>query len=441
MPPAAAAALAAPAGQWDSGLLGWIGAVAALLVLAALLVSAEVALSWMSPARIGELAASVGREPARLRQISADPPRYLNLLALLRITCQLAAAVLATFVAVRLLGVGWPAFASAAAVMAVVTYVGVEVAPRILARQSAERVALVAAPAVVLLGRLLGPLSQLLVLLGRGLTPRRGHREGPFSSEAELRDLVDLAEQRRFIDADEREMIHSVFELGDTAVREVMVPRTEMVAIERERDLDDALSLALRSGFSRIPVEGENADDIVGILYLKDVVAAMHERPGEAEAEPVERVMRAASYVPDTKPIDGLLREMQAEQTHLAIVIDEYGGTAGLITIEDIIEEIVGEITDEYDNEIAPIEELPGGDARVLARLPLDELADHFGVALRVDDVETVGGLLAYALNRVPIAGSTVTMEGLRFTAETPAGRRNRIRTVLVERDSAGPRP
>ena len=197
--------------------------------------------------------------------------------------------------------------------------------------------------------------------------------------------------------------------------------------------MDQALSLHLRSGFSRIPVAGENEDDVVGIAYLKDIVAWSHEHP-DAGATSVREVMRPASYVPDSKPIDEMLRQMQSQQIHVAIVIDEYGGTAGLVTIEDILEEIVGEITDEYDQERPPVEWLSPDVARVAARLSVDELAEIFGVTIQAEDVETVGGLLAHALGRVPIAGSEGTIGGLRLTAENLSGRRNRIGTVLVER-------
>jgi CBS domain containing-hemolysin-like protein len=253
---------------------------------------------------------------------------------------------------------------------------------------------------------------------------------------------VDLLEQRRVIQPDERAMIHSVFELGDTIVREVMVPRTEMVFVERGKTLRQALSLALRSGFSRIPVVGENEDDVVGIAYLKDIVTRSYEHREGESVEKVDSIMRPATFVPESKPIDALLREMQARQIHLAIVIDEYGGTAGLVTIEDILEEIVGEITDEYDKEQPPVEWLGEGRARVTARLPVEELGELFGVRIDAEDVETVGGLLAQRLGRVPIAGSVATVAGLRLTAESLAGRRNRIGTVTVERaDLAGHGP
>jgi CBS domain containing-hemolysin-like protein len=209
-----------------------------------------------------------------------------------------------------------------------------------------------------------------------------------------------------------------------------------MVFIESDKTVEQALSLALRSGFSRIPVVGENEDDVVGIAYLKDIVKWSHEHPGVEATEKIATVMRPASYVPDSKPVDELLRQMQAQRNHVAIVIDEYGGTAGLVTIEDILEEIVGEITDEYDTEQPPVEWLPDGSARVTARLPVAELEDEFGVRVDAEDVETVAGLLAHALGRVPIAGSTASVSGLRLTAESLEGRRNKIGTVLVERET-----
>jgi CBS domain containing-hemolysin-like protein len=412
----------------------WLVLLAAALVLVAgLFASAETALARISRVRVEELIRDDGRRARMLGEVVADSPRYLNLMLLLRVSCELAATVIVAALCTTWLGASWRAYATAAAVMIVISYIAVGVSPRTLGRQHVDRVALLGAAVIHPLARVLGPLPKLLILLGNALTPGKGFREGPFTSEAELRDLVDLAEQRRLIQPDEREMIHSVFELGDTLVREVMVPRTDIVFIERGKTLRQALSLALRSGFSRIPVVGENEDDVVGIAYLKDIVRRSHEyRDGES-VERVESIMRPATYVPDSKPIDELLREMQARQTHCAVVIDEYGGTAGLVTIEDILEEIVGEITDEYDQEAPPVEQLDDGRARITARFPVEDLADLFGVEIDVDEVETVGGLLAHALGRVPIAGSQAAVAGLRLTAENVAGRRNKIRTVLVE--------
>jgi CBS domain containing-hemolysin-like protein len=245
---------------------------------------------------------------------------------------------------------------------------------------------------------------------------------------------VDLLEQRRVIEPGESAMMQSVFELGETIVREVMVPRTDIVFVERGKTVRQALSLALRSGFSRIPVVGENEDDVIGIAYLKDLAEHIEKNRESEPVAKVESVMRPATFVPESKPVDVLLRDMQARQIHLAVVIDEYGGTAGLVTIEDILEEIVGEITDEYDQEQPTVDWLAPGRARVTARLPVTDLEDLFGVSIEAEDVETVGGLLAYALGRVPIAGSVATVAGLTLTAESLAGRRNRIGTVTVER-------
>jgi CBS domain containing-hemolysin-like protein len=227
-------------------------------------------------------------------------------------------------------------------------------------------------------------------------------------------------------------MIHSVFELGDTIVREVMVPRTDLVYIERHKTLRQAMSLFLRSGFSRVPVIGEDLDDIVGFAYLKDVSRRVFDRKAAETTEQVESVMRGVLWVPDSKPADDLLREMQKSRKHIAVVVDEYGGTAGLVTIEDILEEIVGEITDEFDRGDAPFETLPDGSTRVSSRFPVDDLEEAVGVEIDDDEIDSVGGLMAKHLGKVPIPGSTVEVAGLVFRAEEAKGRRNRIGTVLI---------
>ena len=372
--------------------------------------------------------------------MAADLPRYMSVLLLLRALCEIFAAVLVTAAFVSWLGDDWRAVLASLAVVIGLRYLLTGVRPQTgRVGPRTERTAQRAAAFLFPLTRALGPLPRLLVACGNALPPARRARppadeEGPVD-RAELRGLVDYLERRNGIEPGERDMVRSVFELGDTIVREVMVPRTDMVFIEADKTVEQALSLALRSGFSRIPVVGENEDDVVGIAYLKDIVAWSHEHPGAEATEKVATVIRPASYVPDSKPVDELLRQMQAQRNHVAIVIDEYGGTAGLVTIEDILEEIVGEITDEYDNEQPPVEWLSDGSARVTARLSATELGELFGVNLEEEDVETVAGLLAHALGRVPIAGSTATVRGLRLTAENLAGRRNKIGTVLVERD------
>jgi len=414
--------------------------VAALLVVVGgLSAGAEAALSRVSRVAADELERDGRRGAGRLQKVLEDPARYLNLLTLVRVTGELVATVLVTVAALDLFDKVWQALLVTSVTMVVVSYIAIGVSPRTLGRQHPAPIALAAARLVHPLARFLGPLPQLLILVGNALTPGRGFRDGPFASEAELRELVDLAEKNQVIEDREREMIHSVFELGDTIVREVMVPRTDVVFIESDKTLRQALSLALRSGFSRIPVIGEGADDVVGVAYLKDIVRRTYvHRDGES-VERVASVMRPAVFVPESKPVDELLREMQAKQSHLAMVIDEYGGTAGLVTIEDVLEEIVGEITDEYDVERSLVEELSDGSLRVSTRLHVDELAELLDVELQDDDVDTVGGLLAKRLGRVPIPGASVTVQGLELTAEAAHGRRNRIGTLLVRRLGAFP--
>src|SRR5690348_3399723 len=405
-----------------------------LVPLAGFFAMMEAALQRVSKARVEELRREGNPRAARLEALLDDRARLVALLLLLRIVCETVAAVLVALVLYDVWGANWKTVLVAAGIMIVVSYVLVGVGPRTLGRQHAYGVALHTAGLLRWLGRVLGPVATLLIAIGNALTPGRGYRDGPFSTEVELRELVDLAEERGVVETGERNMIHSVFELGDTIAREVMVPRTEVVWIERGKTVRQALALALRSGFSRIPVIGENVDDVVGVVYLKDLVRRSQNN-GESRTGPkVEELMRPPMFVPESKPVDELLREMQAQRNHIAIVVDEYGGFAGLVTIEDILEEIVGEIADEHDTvQRPPIEELPDGSMRVTARLPVEDLAQLFHVELpEDDDVETVGGLLARTLGRVPIEGASAEVGGLRLVAETTGGRRNRIDTMLV---------
>jgi CBS domain containing-hemolysin-like protein len=393
---------------------------------------------WLLVAAIAAILAATWcarTQAAMSRADSDDLSRYGSVLTLLRVCAEVSAAVLVTLAFAHWLGGGWQVFLPAVGALLVARYVLIGVGPRAMSKERAERATRAAKRLLGPLRRVLGPLPRLLDALG-GVLPLGGGRGGDsdISARPELRGLVDFIEGRTEIEPGEREMVRSVFELGDTIVREVMVPRTDMVFIERDKTLDQALSLALRSGFSRIPVVGDNTDDVVGIAYLKDIVAWEREHAGSEETERIDAVMRPATYVPESKPVDELLRQMQIQRIHVAIAIDEYGGTAGLVTIEDILEEIVGEIADEYDTEQAPVEWLAPGTARVTARLPVTELEEQFGVTVDAEDVETVGGLLAHELGRVPIAGAEATVAGLRLTAENLAGRRNKLGTVLVER-------
>jgi CBS domain containing-hemolysin-like protein len=393
----------------------------------------------VSRARAGELLAEGRRGAAPLARVAEDPAPTLSVSTFLRILAETGAAVLATVMFLDVLGSDWRTALVAVATMTAVSFVAVGVGPRTLGRQHSDRIGLVAAPVLAALTRVLGPLARLLVLVGNLLTPGPGFRDGPFASEAELRELVDIAEESELIEAGEREMIHSVFELGDTLVREVMVPRTALVSIEAGESLHSAMSLFLRSGFSRVPVVGEGLDDVRGVLYLKDVARRLHEDPVHGPSQPVEAVMREPHFVPDSKAADELLREMQRDAGHVAIVVDEYGGTAGMITLEDLVEEIVGEIADEYDRDEHDVEELPDGAYRVRSRVHVEEVGELFGLELEDEEVDTVGGLLAKALGRVPIAGATARVDGLVLTADRFEGRRNQLATVLVRRAEEEP--
>jgi CBS domain containing-hemolysin-like protein len=414
--------------------------VAAVLVLVAgVLAMADAALTAFSKSRADGLVVSGRRGAPWVRRLVEDPAAALNTALLLRLAAEITAVVLVAVVCLELIDTLWIAVLVAAGAMLVVSFVVIGVAPRTLGRQHAEQVALSTAGPLLTITRVLGPLPRLLIMLGNALTPGRGFREGPFATEAELRELVDIAEAGRVIESGERQMIHSVFELGDTIVREVMVPRTDVVFIESNKTLRQFQSLALRSGFSRIPVVGPGGlDDVVGIAYLKDVDRRLYDNRDAESVERVESVLRPAFYVPDSKPVDDLLREMQAQRTHVAVVVDEYGGTAGVVTIEDVLEEIVGEITDEYDTEDVPVQQLEDGAVRVSSRLHVDELGDLFGIELSDDDVDSVGGLMAKQLGRVPIPGAEVEVGGLQLVAEGPAGRRNQVGTIVARRVTPG---
>jgi CBS domain containing-hemolysin-like protein len=416
-----------------SGAITMLVVAICLVPLAGTFGAMDAALQRVSKARVEEMRREGLKRADALEEVVQERARHVALLLLLRIACEMVAAVLVTVLFYNLWGSSWQTVLTAAGVMVVVSYVLVGVGPRTLGRQHAYGTALATAGVVKLLGRVLGPVATLLILVGNMITPGRGFRDGPFSSEVELRELVDMAEERGVVESGERNMIHSVFELGDTIAREVMVPRTDVVWIERTKTVRQALALALRSGFSRLPVIGENVDDVVGVVYLKDLVRRS-QNGSDHRGPRVEEVMRPPTFVPESKPVDELLRDMQAQHIHIAIVVDEYGGFAGLVTIEDILEEIVGEIADEHDAfQRPPVEKLPDGSMRVTARLPVEDLAELFDVELpEDDDVETVGGLLARELGRVPIEGAQAEVGGLRLVAESTGGRRNRIDTLLV---------
>ncbi|WP_304116494.1 hemolysin family protein [Mycolicibacterium bacteremicum] len=424
-----------------TGITPLLGAVV-LIALGGLFAAVDAAISTASLARVEEMVRDERPGAIRLARVLADRPRYINLVVLLRITCEVTATVLLVSYLDGPLGVGWGLF-TAAATMVVVSFVAIGVGPRTVGRQNAYTIALASALPLHAISVLLTPISRLLVLIGNALTPGRGFRNGPFASEIELREVVDLAQQRGVVADDERRMIQSVFELGDTPAREVMVPRTEMVWIESDKTVAQATSLAVRSGHSRLPVIGENVDDVVGVIYLKDLVQQTRLERGRMDIR-VGELMRPAVFVPDSKPLDTLLREMQRDRNHMALLVDEYGAIAGLVTIEDVLEEIVGEINDEYDaDEVAPWEELGDKRFRVSARVPIQDLGELYDDLEIGEDLEvdTVGGLLAHELGRVPLPGAQVSWNGLRLRAEGGPDHRGRVRvgTVLISPEEPSP--
>ena len=418
-----------------NGLAPLAGALA-LILLGGLFSAIDAAISTVSMARVEELVRDERPGSVRLSRLVTERPRYINLVVLLRIACEATATVLMVDFLSDKFGLRWALF-GAAAIMTVASFVGIGVGPRTLGRQHAYSIALGSALPLQAISVLLAPISRLLILLGNALTPGRGFRHGPFTSEIELREVVDLAQQRGVVADEERKMIQSVFELGDTPAKEVMVPRTEMVWIESDKSAAQATSLAIRSGHSRLPVVGDDVDDIIGVVYLKDLVRRTYYSVAAARDITVVEVMRPAVFIPDSKPLDDLLKEMQRDRVHMALLVDEYGATAGLITIEDVLEEIVGEIADEYDtDEIAPVDEWDDKVVRGSARLPIEDIGELYDIERDDDlDVDTIGGLLALQLGRVPLPGAEVIWNGLRLRAEGGSDHRGRVRvgTVLVK--------
>jgi CBS domain containing-hemolysin-like protein len=408
--------------------------IIALLIFAGFLAASESALTSISRVVIEEIEGKRGT--ALLRKYTAQPARYLNVILLVRKLCEFTATVLLAVILLRNYSSA-QAMALTVVIMVVLSYVVVGVGPRTLGKQQPHKYARYGIIVAYGLAFLLGPVTTLLIAVGNAMTPGKGFRSGPFTSEAELRDLVDQAHERGLVESDEHEMIHSVFELGDTLVRELMVPRTDMVWVEKDKSLRQGLSLALRSGYSRIPVIGDGIDNIVGIVYVKDLAKRALDHHESETTETIEKHMRPANFVPEIKMADDLLKEMQKNQIHLAIVVDEYGGTAGIITIEDIIEEIVGEIEDEFDDGEEDFTWLTPDKGRAKATLHIEDLADELKIEIEkeeYEDIDSIGGLMAQKLGRVPIAGSTISWHGFSITSERPQGRRRRISSVLVER-------
>ncbi|PCN47209.1 hemolysin [Curtobacterium sp. 'Ferrero'] len=411
-------------------------AVAFVLVVGGgVLAASDAALSVLSRADLDEIARGAKRRRA-IEAIADDVGAHVNALNFVRVLAETAAAVLVTIALVTVFDTWWVALVVSVAVMTAVSFVLVGSSPRSVGRAHAERLIAVTGGLVRAVRIVLGPLAGLLVAIGDRVTPGRGGSASTVASEEQLLSLVDEAAESNVLEADDRELIHSVFEFSDTLVREVMVPRTDM----RTADADDTLAAAmeqfLSSGVSRMPVTGKDSDDVLGVLYLRDVARALYERSGSG-AEPVTGLLRPAEFVPESKAADDTLRHMQAAKNHLLLVVDEYGGVAGLVTMEDLIEELVGDISDEYDRAVVDRVEVDPGRWRVSARLPVDELGDLFGIELDDEDVDTVGGLITKELGHLAHPGDRVTVDGIVLVAERVEGKRRHLITVLAERSDA----
>jgi CBS domain containing-hemolysin-like protein len=411
----------------------WLVAVVVLLVLfGSVLAMSEAALTRMTRVRALALEDEARRNASMLVRIESDPPQFLNAIYLWVMLAQNGSAILVAILAEHYLGNVWITIASV--LFTLLYFVVVEAMSKTFAILHSDRVALALAPVVYWLSRILYWPTRLLIGIANVLLPGRGLRQGPFVSEEEIRAMAEAGHEEGAIEEEEKELIHSIFEFGDTVVREVMTPQPDVVAIEVSRSLEELMDLVIRHGYSRIPVYRDTLNDIVGIVYAKDVLR--QSRSGR-NGRTLEELARPAHFVPESKKVADLLKDMQREKFHVAVVVDEYGSVAGLVTLEDLLEEIVGEITDEYDREEPQVEPAGDGRYRVNARLPVDELNEILEVELPDEEWDTVGGLMMAVLGHLPHQGERVDFEGLRFTAERVQGRR--VAKVLVERVEPSP--
>jgi CBS domain containing-hemolysin-like protein len=413
----------------------FISAAILLVVFGGLLAAADAALSVVSRTDLVDMAFG-SRSRRSLLAISNDVGTHLNAINFMRVVSETTAAVLVSLSFAYAIGEWWLALLFSALIMTAASFVLVGSSPRSVGRAHSRGTLVFSAPVIRGIRIALGPIANALVAIGNRVTPGRP-KTATFSSEEQLLSMVDEATELDVLEEDDRELIHSIFEFNDTVVREVMIPRTDMVTIERDDTIATAMALFLSKGVSRIPVIGDDVDEVLGILYLRDVARLSFEKPKSVSSTKAVDLARTALFVPESQKADELLRVMQLESNHLAMVVDEYGGIAGLVTLEDLIEELVGDISDEYDSNDTEWEALADGRYRVSARLPVDELGDLFGIDLEDDEVDSVGGLLTKVLGRLPVAGSVAEVSGLVLTAERTEGRRKQLVTVLVERDQA----
>jgi len=400
-------------------------AILACIAGVGVMAASEVGITRTSKIRAYHLLEEGKRGAPSLLKIVENPPPYLNVVLLLTLVFTNVGVVLATQLATRHLHSAAELIATI--VMTLLLFIFAEVTPKTYAIQHTDRLALRAAPLILGLGRLLGPLAKLLVKLAYAITPGRGLPQGPYVTEQEIRTMADVASDEDQIEEEEADLIHSIFEFGDTIVREVMVPRPDLVAVDVTKSLRDVQDLVVRWGYSRLPVIRGDLDDIVGFVYAKDVLKAIYQ--GKTDM-PLEQITRPAHFVPEVKKVAELLREMQQQKFHIAMVSDEHGSVSGLVSLEDLLEELVGEIADEYDVEQPQVEAREDGTYLVDGRTPIDEVNELLDKQLPDDEWDTVGGLIMNLLGAIPLEGEEVRYDDLVFTAERLQGRR--IAKVLI---------
>ncbi|MDR7234483.1 hemolysin family protein [Agrococcus sediminis] len=408
--------------------------VAALLIaFGAWLAACDAALGVVSRAEL-QMSAMTARRSRAMLAIADDLRGHLMTLQFGRIMCETIAAVLITLAVDSLVTEWWITLLIAAGVMIVVSFVLVGTSPRAVGRTHAIALLRASAGFLRFWRVLMGPVAILVATVGDKVTPGR-QRETAFTTEAQLLSMVDAAAESDVLEDDDRELIHSIFEFNETLVREVMVPRPDMIVVDRDTTATDALRQFLDNGLSRMPVVGESTDEVDGILYLRDVVRSRTWRPDATET--AGELARPALLVPESKKADDTLALMQAERVHVAMVVDEYGGIAGLVTLEDLVEELVGEIHDEHDRGRSEVVEAGDDVWRVSARLQIDELGDLFDLTLDDEDVDTVGGLVQKELGRITEVGDVVHVHGLRIEVRSLDGRGRNAGEMEVSRQVA----
>jgi len=414
------------AAEFGTGEAVMIATVLVLIMLSALIAAAETAITRISRSRAASLADQGLKRADMVVKIIGNFERSLNAVYFVALALQTVQAALTGVVAARLFGTWGVVVATVINVL--IVFIIAEAAPKTWALQNTDRAALATAPLVVLCGRLFRHVADALIVVTNVILPGKGLVQGPFVTEEELIALMGEAAEASVIEEEERDLIESIIDFGDTVAREIMVPRTDMVSFEVDYQVADCVEIAILNGLSRFPVYHENVDDIVGIVYAKDLMRAERDK---RQTDTVESLMRVPHFVPETKRVAELLREMQARKTHIAIVVDEYGGTAGLVTMEDLLEELVGDIADEFDQEVPAAETLPSGEVLVHdASINVDDLNDQFELSLPEGDWDSVGGLVFSQLGRVPAVGDVVEVEGYELSVHSVDGRR--VGTVQI---------